>query len=85
MQLLNERFAGYVDRVRFLDAQNTRLVDELGRLESLRGTEAARIKAMFHVELQQARRLLYLVDADETQLQLRASSLEQELDHVTQK
>ncbi|MRB67734.1 hypothetical protein GH825_30730, partial [Bacillus thuringiensis] len=58
MQDLNERFASYIEKVRFLEAQNRRLADELEKLKSKWGKETSAVKAMYQAELDEARRLL---------------------------
>ncbi|MRA94233.1 hypothetical protein GH868_30380, partial [Bacillus thuringiensis] len=57
MQDLNERFASYIEKVRFLEAQNRRLADELEKLKSKWGKETSAVKAMYQAELDEARRL----------------------------
>jgi intermediate filament protein if len=85
MQDLNERFAGYIEKVRFLEAQNKRLADELEKLKSKWGKETTQIKAMYQAELDEARRLLEESDKDKARLEIRVASLEEQLDELRQK
>ena len=55
---LNDRFAGYVERVRFLEAQNKKLQLELGVLKSKWGMETKQIEKMYQIELDEARSVL---------------------------
>jgi len=58
LQGLNERLSNYIERVRFYEAQNRKLADELEKLKAKWGKETTQIKAMFQAELDEARRLL---------------------------
>ena len=85
MQDLNERFASYIERVRFLEAQNRKLADELDKLKAKWGKETTAIKAMYQAELDEARRLLDDAEKEKARLQIRVSSLEQEIEEIRDK
>jgi len=83
MQDLNERFASYIEKVRFLEAQNRKLADELEKLKSKWGKETTAIKAMYQAELDEARRLLDEAEKEKAKLEIRCSSLEEQLEEST--
>jgi len=85
MQDLNERFASYIEKVRFLEAQNRKLSDELDKLKSKWGKETTAIKAMYQAELDEARKLLDDAEKDKAQLEIKVASLEEQLDEMRQK
>jgi intermediate filament protein if len=85
MQDLNERFAGYIEKVRFLEAQNRRLADELEKLKARWGKETSQIKAMYQAELDEARRLLDDGEKEKARLEIRVASLEEQLQEMKQK
>ena len=85
MQDLNERFASYIEKVRFLEAQNRRLADELDKLKQKWGKETAAIKAMYQAELDEARRLLDDAEKEKAKHQLRCDSLEEEIAELKDK
>jgi len=85
MQDLNERFAGYIEKVRFLEAQNRKLADELEKLKSRWGKETTQIKAMYQAELDEARKLLDDAVKEKARLEIRVASLEEQLEEMSQK
>ena len=85
MQDLNERFASYIEKVRFLEAQNKRLADELEKLRSSWGKETSAVKAMYQTELEEARRLLDDSERNKAKLEIRLSSLEEQLEELRQR
>lgn len=85
MQDLNERFANYIEKVRFLEAQNRRLVDELEKLKSKWGKETNAVKIMFQAELEEARRLLDEANREKGRLELRVASLEEMMEELRQR
>jgi intermediate filament protein if len=85
MQDLNERFASYIEKVRFLEAQNRRLADELEKLKSKWGKETTQIKAMFQAELDEARKCLDDADREKARLEIRVASLEEQLEELRNK
>jgi len=82
---LNERFASYIEKVRFLEAQNRRLADELDKLKARWGKETTQIKAMYQAELDEARKLLDDAEKEKARLEIRVASLEEQLDEIRQK
>jgi len=82
MQDLNERFASYIEKVRFLEAQNRRLADELEKLKAKWGKETTQIKAMYQVELDEARKCLDDADKEKARLEIRVASLEEQLEEL---
>ena len=79
MQDLNERFASYIEKVRFLEAQNRRLADELEKLKSKWGKETSAVKAMYQAELGEARCLLDKSEKEKSRLEIGSSSLEEQI------
>lgn len=82
MQELNERFASYIEKVRFLEAQNRKLAAELEALRNKWGKETASVKAMYQAELDEARRLLDDAEKEKARLEIRVTSLEEQLDEA---
>ena len=85
MQDLNERFASYIEKVRFLEAQNRKLSDELDKLKSKWGKETTAIKAMYQAELDEARKLLDDCEKEKASLEIKVASLEEQLDEMRTK
>lgn len=52
---LNDRFATYVDRVRFLEDENRKLLDDLNELQAKWSDDSRDIKERYEPELEQAR------------------------------
>lgn len=58
LQNLNDRLACYIDRVRFLEQENSRLTMEVRTSQETVTREVSNIKGMYENELSDARRLL---------------------------
>jgi len=71
--------------VRFLEAQNRKLADELDKLKAKWGKETSQIKAMYQAELDEARKLLDEAVKEKARLEVRVASLEEQLDESTQR
>ena len=84
MQDLNERFATYIEKVRFLEAQNRKLADELNKLKERWGKETTAIKAMYEVELEEARKVINDAEKEKARLEIRCSSLEEQIEELRQ-
>ncbi|KAL8608128.1 hypothetical protein ACOMHN_016583 [Nucella lapillus] len=80
MRDLNERFANYIEKVRFLEAQNRKLASELDALRSKWGKETNAVKTMYETELEQARKVIEETNKDRSRLQVRVGQLEEQLD-----
>jgi len=83
MQDLNERFASYIEKVRFLEAQNRKLADELEKLKSKWGKETSQIKAIYQAELDEARKLLDDATREKARLEIRVAALEEQVEELT--
>ncbi|CAG5134416.1 unnamed protein product, partial [Candidula unifasciata] len=82
LQDLNERFANYIEKVRFLEAQNKKLASELEQLRSHWGKETSKVKLMYETELTEARKLIDDTNKEKSRLQLRVGQLEEQLNDV---
>ncbi|XP_067662781.1 60 kDa neurofilament protein-like isoform X3 [Haliotis asinina] len=82
MQDLNERFASYIEKVRFLEAQNKKLGNELEALRSKWGKETTQIKIMYETELDEARKLIDETNKEKSRLEVRVSALQEQLDNL---
>jgi len=72
-------------QVRFLEAQNRKLADELEKLKAKWGKETTQIKAMYQAELDEARKLLDEAVKEKARLEVRVASLEEQLEESTQR
>jgi len=82
---LNDRFAGYVERVRFLEAQNKKLQMELSILKGKWGTETKQIEQMYKIELEEARSVLNDTSKTKDCVQYQLTKQEGELDSMRKK
>ncbi|XP_050415706.1 60 kDa neurofilament protein isoform X5 [Patella vulgata] len=82
MRDLNERFANYIEKVRFLEAQNKKLASELEELKSKWGKETSAIKQMYGAELEEARKLIDDTNKEKSRLELRVSTITEQLDDL---
>nr|UFQ72716.1 intermediate filament b-like protein [Macrostomum spirale] len=82
MQELNERFASYIEKVRFLEAQNKKLSNELQQLKDRWGKETERVKQTYETELAQLRKLLDGSEKHKAEAEVRISSLEDQLNEL---
>ncbi|XP_012938405.1 60 kDa neurofilament protein [Aplysia californica] len=79
MQDLNERFANYIEKVRFLEAQNRKLSSELEQLKGNWGKETSAIKKMYETELEEARRLIEETNKEKNKLEVRVQTMQEQL------
>lgn len=77
---LNERFANYIEKVRFLEAQNKKLAGELEELKSKWGKETSAIKEMYETELEEARKLIDATNKEKVTLDVRVTELIDQLE-----
>ncbi|UJR22812.1 hypothetical protein I4U23_025842 [Adineta vaga] len=79
MNYLNNRFASYVERVRFLEGQNRKLQLEIEQLRSQWTSQKNRMKDMFEVEIHEAHHIIDETEKDRIQADLRARHAEEEV------
>lgn len=75
---LNDRLANYIDKVRFLESENSRLMVQVKQSEETVTREVTSIKSLYESELSDARRLLDETAKDKARLQLEASKYKEE-------
>uniref|UniRef100_A0A1I8FW82 IF rod domain-containing protein n=1 Tax=Macrostomum lignano TaxID=282301 RepID=A0A1I8FW82_9PLAT len=84
MRELNERFASYTEKVRFLEAQNRKLSEELRKLRESWGKETEKVKQLYECELQQMRRLLEEAEQYKAGAEVRVTSMGDQLSELQQ-
>lgn len=82
LQNLNDRLAGYIDRVRFLEAENTRLTVEVRTARETVTRESSNIKHMFEHELADARKVLDETAREKAKLEIDIKRLSEENDDL---
>lgn len=58
MNVLNERFASYIEKVRFVEAQNKALLAEIERLKKQKSFDASEIKELYEQEISDSRKII---------------------------
>ncbi|XP_030051107.1 peripherin [Microcaecilia unicolor] len=82
LQELNDRFASFIEKVRYLEQQNAVLVTELNQSKSKEPTRAA---DLFQQELRELRRQLELLGKDRDHIQVERDNLAEDLAAVKQR
>ena len=75
---LNDKFASYVERVRFLEVHNKKLQMELDALRNRAGGESGKIREMYEVELREAKNLIDETGKDKANAELKARACEED-------
>jgi lamin B len=75
---LNDRLAAYIDRVRFLETENSRLTKQITTHEETLHREVTSIKKLYENELSDARKLLDDTAKDKARLQIEVQKLKSE-------
>lgn len=85
LQILNERFAAYIEKVRFLEADNKRLQSIIDELTAKFHALDAALRAIYEEELKAARAALDKTTAAKGAAELRAYNAEAKLKEMTAK
>ncbi|KAK7116770.1 lamin Dm0-like [Littorina saxatilis] len=73
LQGLNDRLANYIDRVRYLEAENSRLSTQIQSTEEVVKREVSSVKHLYESELADARRLLDETAKEKARIQIEAN------------
>ncbi|XP_049635960.1 glial fibrillary acidic protein isoform X1 [Suncus etruscus] len=82
MMELNDRFASYIEKVRYLEQQNKALAAELNQLRS---TEPTKLADVYQAELRELRLRLDQLNTHNTRLEMEKDNLAQDLGTLRQK
>ncbi|CAF1585247.1 unnamed protein product [Didymodactylos carnosus] len=85
LEQLNDKFAQYLEKVRFLEAQNRKLQLELEAIQSRAGQGSSKIKEMYEIEMNQARNLIDDTGRDRAAAEVKAQKAEQEAGRYRQR
>lgn len=70
LQNLNNRLAAYIDRVKYLETENSKLTQELHTCEEITNREVSNVKVLFETELEDLRNALDREAKDKNRLEL---------------
>lgn len=79
LQHLNDRFASYIEKVRFLEQQNQALTVEV---ERLRGREPTHIADLYEEEMRELRRQIEILTNQSSRLEVERDGLADDLDKL---
>lgn len=85
LQVLNDRFANYIDRVRSLESENQRLTVQIQSTEDTTTREISNIKGLYEAELTDARKLLDETAKEKAHLQIEVGKWKAEADDLAAK
>lgn len=80
LQGLNDRLAAYIDKVRHLENENSRLMVAVKSTEETVTREVTSIKSLYENELEEARKVLDDTAKEKAKLQIEASKLKADAD-----
>ncbi|KAM4626596.1 desmin [Discoglossus pictus] len=82
LQDLNDRFANYIEKVRYLEQQNQILVNEVNRLK---GKEPTRINELYEEEMRELRRQVDIVTNQRSRVEVERDNLADDLQKLKQR
>jgi len=82
LQDLNNRLAAYIDRVRHLETENTRLTTQIETIEESMTKEVHSMKHLYDQELSDVRKLLNETAREKSQLQVNSGKYKAEIDEL---
>ena len=82
---LNDRLALYIEKVRSLETENSRLTKIVSSQETTQTTDVSKIKAMYEDELKTARKLLDDISKEKASLQIENYNVKAELNDLKTK
>lgn len=80
MSDLNDKLANYIEKVRFLEAQNRKLNADLDMLKGKTGTHASKIRVIFEHELTEAKQLIETTEKQKEEFENQLKKLQKDIE-----